>query len=235
MIKYFKCALSSGGAGFIEGLFHVMVAAFGLRYVIPETKFIFWWLRRRIKPFGRWPCGAWYIPLFVYHPVDQEINPQIREHYIMVNNDILRRVRYLFDFSDFKMAEICGLADYAVTREQVSEWLKKEDDPAYKKCTDMQLAIFLNGLIVDKRGKKEGAKTEPEKRLTNNMIFTKLKIALNLKAEDIIEIMALANFRISKSELSAFFRKPDHKHYRDCQDQILRNFLQGLQLKYRPE
>jgi uncharacterized protein YehS (DUF1456 family) len=153
----------------------------------------------------------------------------------MINNDILRRVRYLFDFSDLKMIEIYGLADYAVTREQISEWLKKEEDPAYKKCTDTQLALFLNGLIIDKRGKKEGAKTEPERRLTNNMIFTKLKIALNLKAEDIIEIMALANFRISKSELSAFFRKPDHKHYRDCQDQILRNFLQGLQLKYRPE
>lgn len=153
----------------------------------------------------------------------------------MINNDILRRVRYLFDFSDLKMVEIFGLADYAVTREQVSEWLKKEEDPAYKKCTDTQLAIFLNGLIIDKRGKKEGAKPEPEKRLNNNIIFMKLKIALNLKAEDIIEIMALANFRISKSELSAFFRKSGHKHYRDCQDQILRNFLQGLQVKFRPE
>ena len=153
----------------------------------------------------------------------------------MTNNDILRRVRYLFDFSDLKMVGIFGLADYAVTPEQVSEWLKKEEDPAYKKCSDTQLAIFLNGLIIDKRGKKEGAKPEPERRLTNNIIFMKLKIALNLKAEEIIEIMALANFRISKSELSAFFRKSDHRHYRDCQDQILRNFLQGLQLKYRPE
>ena len=153
----------------------------------------------------------------------------------MVNTDILRRIRYLFDFSDTKMIEIFGLADYDVTREQVSEWLKKEEDPAYKKCSDTQLAIFLNGLIIDKRGKKEGVKPGPEKRLTNNMIFMKLKIALNLKAEEIIEIMALVNFRISKSELSAFFRKSDHRHYRDCQDQILRNFLQGLQLKYRPE
>lgn len=153
----------------------------------------------------------------------------------MTNNDILRRVRYVFDYSDAKMVEIFGVADYAVTREQISDWLKKEDDPAYKKCSDTQLAIFLNGLIIDRRGKKEGPKPEPEKRLTNNIIFMKLKIALNLKAEDIIEIMALANFRISKSELSAFFRKSDHRHYRDCQDQILRNFLQGLQLKYRPE
>jgi len=106
--------------------------------------------------------------------------------------------------------------------------------PAYQECSDTQLAIFLNGLINDKRGKKEGSQPEPEKRLNNNIIFVKLKIALNLKAEDILEIMDLANLRISKHELSAFFRKPGHKHYRDCKGQILRNFLKGVQLKYRP-
>ena len=151
----------------------------------------------------------------------------------MTNNDILRRIRYTFDFNDSKMIAIFGLADHQVTREQISDWLKKDDDPAYRKCSDTQLAIFLNGLINDKRGKKEGPQHEPEQRLTNNIIFRKLRIALNLKAEDILEIMDLAGFRISKHELSAFFRRPDHKHYRDCNDQILRNFLKGLQLKYR--
>ena len=61
----------------------------------------------------------------------------------------------------------------------------------------------------------------------------KLKIALNMKADDVLEIMRLANFSLSKHELSAFFRKPDHKHYRKCQDQVLRYFLQGLQLRHR--
>ena len=61
----------------------------------------------------------------------------------------------------------------------------------------------------------------------------KFKIALNLKAEDVLEIMDLAAFGISKHELSAFFRRPGHKHYRACKDQILRNFLKGVQLKYR--
>ena len=153
----------------------------------------------------------------------------------MTNNDILRRIRYIFDFSDSKMIAIFGLADHQVTRGQISDWLKKEDDPAYQKCRDTQLAIFLNGLINDKRGKKEGPQPEPEKRLTNNIIFRKLKIALNLKAEDILEIMDLADLRISKHELSAFFRKPDNKHYRGCKDQILRKFLKGLQLRYRPD
>ena len=152
----------------------------------------------------------------------------------MTNNDILRRIRYIFDFSDSKMTTIFGLADYQVTREQISNWLKKDDDPAYQKCDNTQLAIFLNGLINDKRGKKEGSQPELEEHLTNNIIFMKLKIALNLKAEDILEIMGLANFRLSKHELSAFFRRPGHKHYRECKDQILRNFLKGAQLKYRP-
>lgn len=153
----------------------------------------------------------------------------------MTNNDILRRIRYIFDLSDSRMIEIFGLADCRVTREQISDWLKKDEDPAYQKCSDKTLAVFLNGLINDKRGKKEGAQPEPEKRLTNNIIFMKLKIALNLKADDICEILALANLPIGKHELSAFFRRPDHKHYRECKDQILRNFLKGVQLKYRKD
>ena len=151
----------------------------------------------------------------------------------MTNNDILRRIRYIFDFNDSKMIAVFGLADHQVTREQISDWLKKDDDPAHQKCSDTQLSIFLNGLIIDKRGKKEGTQLVPEQRITNNIIFRKLRIALNLKAEDILEIMDLASLRISKHELSALFRRPDHKHYRDCNDQILRNFLKGAQLKYR--
>ena len=153
----------------------------------------------------------------------------------MTNNDILRRIRYTFDFSDSKMITIFGLADHKVTRAQISDWLKKNDDPAFQKCSDTWLAIFLNGLINDKRGKKEGARPEPETHLTNNMIFMKLRIALNLKAEDVLEIMALADLKISKHELSAFFRKPGHKHFRECQNQILRKFLKGVQLKYRAD
>ncbi len=93
--------------------------------------------------------------------------------------------------------------------------------------------MFLNGFINDMRGKKEGPPAVPEKRLTNNIVLVKLKIALNLQAEDILKILDLADVHISKHELSAFFRKPGNKHYRACKDQILRNFLKGLQRQYR--
>lgn len=151
----------------------------------------------------------------------------------MNNNDILRRIRFVFDFNDSKMISLFALADVEVTREQISAWLKKEEDPACQECGDAQLAIFLNGLIIDKRGKKDGPQPKPEQRLNNNIIFKKLKIAFNLKDEEILELLNSAEVHISKHELSAFFRRADHKHFRTCNDQILRNFLKGLQLKYR--
>lgn len=151
---------------------------------------------------------------------------------MFTNNDILRRIRYTFDFTDSKMIEIFALADLQVTRAQISNWLKKDDDSAYQELNDNQFAVFLNGLINDKRGKKEGIQPIPEKRLNNNIIFRKLKIALNLKNSDILEILEMVDMHISKHELSAFFRKPIQNQYRPCKDQILRNFLQGMQKKY---
>ena len=150
----------------------------------------------------------------------------------MKNNDVLRRIRYTFNFDDSKMITIFGLAGLEVTRAEVSDWLKKEEDPEHRKLNDKQLAIFLNGLINDKRGKKDGPQPEPETTLNNNIIFRKLRIALNLQAEDVLKLVNQADFRMSKHELSAFFRKPGHKHYRECKDQVLRYFLKGVQTKY---
>jgi uncharacterized protein YehS (DUF1456 family) len=151
----------------------------------------------------------------------------------MTNNDILRRIRYTFSFDDTKMIAIFGLGGLDVTRVEISDWLKKEDNPDFQKCDDVSLARFLNGLIIDKRGKKDGPQPEPETSLTNNIIFRKLKIALNLQADEVLMLIKQADFSMSKHELSAFFRKPDHKHYRKCKDQVLRYFLKGVQLKYR--
>ena len=153
----------------------------------------------------------------------------------MTNNDILRRARYIFDFNDNKMVALFGLVGCEVTREQISAWLKKDDDDDYKSCSDTLMATFLNGLIVEKRGKRDGDQPLPESKLNNNIIFMKLKIALNMKAEDVLQTLSLAGFRLSKHELSAFFRKSDHKHFRACKDQVLRNFLQGLQIQLRKD
>jgi uncharacterized protein YehS (DUF1456 family) len=151
------------------------------------------------------------------------------------NNDVMRRLRYTFNFNDKKMVALFASADAVVTREQISQWLKKDTDTDFVALFDTQLAIFLNGLINDKRGKKPGPQVAPEKRLTNNIILTKLKIALNLQAEELIALLEEVGFRISKPELSAFTRKVGHQHYRECKDQVLRNLLQAIDNKYHVE
>lgn len=150
----------------------------------------------------------------------------------MTNNYILRRLRYTFNFSDSKMIALFGLADFKVTREDISAWLKKDEDPALIRLTDNQFALFLNGFIIDKRGKKDGPAPAAEHQINNNIIFRKLKIALNLIDEDVLNMMKSANFIMGKPELTALFRKPGHRSYRECQDQILRNFLKGMENKY---
>jgi len=69
--------------------------------------------------------------------------------------------------------------------------------------------------------------------VNNNDIFKKLRVALQLRDEEIVEIMNLVDFRISKAELGAFFRSEDHPNYKECGDQILRNFLNGLVIHLR--
>lgn len=153
----------------------------------------------------------------------------------MTNNDVLRRLRYTFDYGDDRMIAIFRLGGMNVSRQTLSNWLKKDDHPDFTPCEQEQLAAFLNGLIIYKRGPKEGAgpQPHPEPPLSNNGILRKLKIALSFKELDMLEVMNLGGMPLSRPELSAFFRKEDHRHFRACQDQILRHFLRGLQSKLR--
>jgi uncharacterized protein YehS (DUF1456 family) len=151
----------------------------------------------------------------------------------MTNNDILRRLRFIFDCSDSRMMELFELGGERATREQVSAWMKQDDKPDFEELSDKLLATCLNGLIVKRRGAREGAAPVAEQRLNNNIILRKLKIALDFKDEDMLAVMELAEFPLSKHELSAFFRKPGHNNYRECQTQVLRNFMRGLQLQLR--
>lgn len=151
----------------------------------------------------------------------------------MTNNDVMRRIRFIFDFNDTKMIELFKHSEVEVTRQHISEWLKKDDDSDCVRCTDNEMATFLNGLIIEKRGKQEGPQPVAEHQINNNIMLRKLKIALNCQADEMLDILNLSDFRLSKHELSAFFRKPEHRHYRECKDQVLRNFLTGLQEKIR--
>lgn len=154
----------------------------------------------------------------------------------MINNDVLRSIRYMLDLSDGKIAEICALADpaFVVDKADVPGWLRKEDEEGFVACDDRTLAHFLDGLIVQFRGRDETQPLRPvEKRITNNLVLKKLRVAFELKDVDMHSIFESAGFPVSKPELSALFRQPDHKNFRACGDQLLRNFLKGLTLRVR--
>lgn len=154
----------------------------------------------------------------------------------MDNNDVLRRLRYTFDLGDSDVIKLFLSGGIALNREIISNLMKKDDDPTFVPCSNKQLNAFLNGLILEKRGAKPNseASATPEGTLTNNTVLRKLKIALELKEADMLEIMQLSGLPLGRSELSALFRHPEHHHYRPCQDQLLRHFLKGLQDKVRP-
>ncbi|MFK3935404.1 DUF1456 family protein [Pantoea agglomerans] len=154
----------------------------------------------------------------------------------MTNNDILRSVRYMLNLSDAKMVEIFALAQCDVPLADIQAWLKKDDDAAFRLCPDVLMGYFLNGLIFYRRGKSEDAPAPSiERKMTNNIFMRKLRIAFDLKTTDIPDVLKRVNFTVSQAEIGAIFRKPDHKNYRECGDQILRNFLKGLAMIQRPK
>lgn len=154
----------------------------------------------------------------------------------MINNDVLRSVRYMLDLSDNKVVEIIKLsdADIPIDRSHVQAFLKKDDEEGYAECSNQVLAHFLDGLVFYYRGKDESLPPRPiEKRVTNNVVMKKLRVAFQLKDVDMHQAFLDAGFPISKPELTALFRQPGHKNFRLCGDQLLRNFLKGLTLRVR--
>jgi len=147
----------------------------------------------------------------------------------MTTNDVLRSLRYLLNVSDAAMVDIFRLGDGQVSRADVVAFLKREDEDGYRACSDKALAHFLNGVVTYKRGKEEGRPPQPvELPVTNNTVLKKVRVAFELKDDDILTLLQRTGLRLSKAELGAFFRRPDHRNYRECGDQVLRNFLKGL-------
>lgn len=154
----------------------------------------------------------------------------------MINNDVLRSLRYMLDLGDGHVAELVQLADPSVVleRAEVQAYLRREDEPGFAPLGDALLGVFLDGLVIHRRGRPaEGAVRPPDPRLDNNLVLKKLRVAFELKDVDILDIFAAAGHPVSKPELSALFRQRGHTNYRRCGDQLLRYFLRGLTLRLR--
>ena len=170
----------------------------------------------------------------------------------MDNNDILIRLRYALDIRDIDMQNIFKLGGADFTLEQVKKLLTKSketyryDNEAINpedeniKCNNSTLEAFLNGLIILKRGKQEPKPGQPETSWgtnygsnPNNMLLKKVKIALSLTSEDMLDIFQMAGVTVTKGELSALLRREGHSNYKECGDKFARNFLKGLAIKIR--
>jgi len=134
------------------------------------------------------------------------------------------------------MIKIFKLSEHEIDLSGLTAILKKEDEEGYAECSDKVMELFLNGLILHRRGRKETVSSQAKKSdspLTNNAILKKLRIALELKEDDMIGILKLAGVTISGHELTALFRKEGHRNYKECGDQFMRSFLKGLTVRDR--
>lgn len=165
----------------------------------------------------------------------------------MNNNDRLIRLRYALDIKDQDMVKIFKLGDMEVTIDEVREMLTKSqdsydndfDDEENSTVDNVMVESFLNGLIIKKRGKQEPKPGQPERPALsgneniNNILLKKLKIALTLTSEEMLDVFNKAGVSVTKGELSALLRKQGHKNYKECGDKYARSFLKGLTIKYR--
>lgn len=131
------------------------------------------------------------------------------------------------------MLSIFRLGGYEGNKPELAAWLRPDGESELVVCEDEKLARFLNGLIIKNRGPKGDDIPDPESVLSNNMVLRKLNIALSLQADDLIQMLKLSDRPLSKHELSALFRRPDNKHYRECSDELLSSVLDGMERRYR--
>ena len=154
----------------------------------------------------------------------------------MNNNELLRGIRDALELDDATMIKIFKEAGREFGQSAISAFQKTENEDNYIPCADPIMAFFLDGLIIHNRGRQEGSPpsaAKPVAKLGNNTVLKKLRIALDLKEEDLVGALKMGGVTMTKHEITALFRKEGHKHYKECDDQLLRNFLKGVALSHK--
>jgi len=156
----------------------------------------------------------------------------------MDNNDILISLSDALDIKDTDMVEIFKLGGAELTDKEIKKMLIKSKEENIE-CQNSTLESFLNGFIIFKRGKQDPKPGQPERPILsikdsenlNNIMLKKLKIALSLSSDDMLDIFKKTGAIVTKEELSALFRKEGNTHYKACSDKYATNFLKGLAIK----
>jgi uncharacterized protein YehS (DUF1456 family) len=153
---------------------------------------------------------------------------------ILLNtNETLYRIYKALGLSIDEMLKAYELAEYPMERTHLESLLKRRQDKGFNLCSYEELGVFLDGLIVLKRGPSPKKEREDETvELTNNLILKKLRIALELKEPETEIIFNLADIMLTKQELKSLFRKEGHRNFKSCPDELLMAFFEGLEEFY---
>lgn len=145
----------------------------------------------------------------------------------MLNNEAFRRIRYALELDDTTTMQIFETGQYQCSAENIEKFSRKDPDSSDVEFSDIAFAHFLNGLIVHRRGGTP-SEVSPNETIDNNKVLKKLRIALELYEDEMLTIFDFGGVKFSRHKLSALFRADGHKHFRECNDHTLRQFLKGL-------
>jgi len=165
----------------------------------------------------------------------------------MRSNDLLRRLRYALDLPDHVLLDLIREGGWEVEPEFITDCFRDDADPDQASFPRVLLGALLEGLIRrcrgpvpegkaapgDQAGKGRGGPVSagPSGQLDNNGILKSLRVALRLREEDLLAVMAAGGQASSPNELRALFRQEGSSNYRSCGDQFMRAFLAGLALR----
>lgn len=151
----------------------------------------------------------------------------------MAKNVLLRSICGALNLDDAALVQIFRNAGRDVAPSTITAFQKTEKEDGYIPCSDPILGFFLDGLIIHLRGRQEGQPVSaeaPVALLTHNAVLKKLRIALDLKEEGLMDILKRGGITASKNDLTGYFRKPGHKHYKECSEEYLMGFIKGVAL-----
>lgn len=147
----------------------------------------------------------------------------------MNHNELMRNLRRALAVNEHGLAEIYALSGDSMDAEGLKNRLKQSNESGYVECEEVTAARMLEAMIIHLRGAKEGAPTpQPQLPLSNNHVLKKLRIAYDLKDEDMHRLFAAEGTELGKQQLKSLFRKEDNKNYLACSEKLLRIFLKSL-------
>lgn len=147
----------------------------------------------------------------------------------MQPNDVLFKIKKALALDTKAMIKAYALADFEMSEERLISIMKRRQDKGYEEATYEELGVFLDGLVLLKRGPSDKIANDDEVvELTNNLILKKIRVAMELKEPELVILFALADVELSKRQIGSLFRKEGTKNFKRCSDELLDAFLEGL-------